>query len=242
MDAILLGLSAASGQAVYQTSLSTSATMAFMKITKFEHAFVAIEVDDSTIVIDPGKFSHNLPELSNVVGVVLTHEHDDHTFAPHLAAIRSAFPDVPIWGTAGSQAALAQAGIPVTSVTPGDEVTVGPFTLGFYGGAHAIIHSSIPQIANLGVSVNSKFFYSGDSFVVPQHEVDVLAVPSSAPWLKVAEVMDYVAAVKPKVAFPTHDALWAEPGIALTNARISEVVSSLGGTFAPLNPGEQLEV
>lgn len=213
-----------------------------MRLTKFEHAFVTIEVEGATLVVDPGKFTASLPRLHNVVGVVLTHEHDDHTWGEHVASIRSQFGAVPVWGTAGAQAALATSGIDATVALPGDAVTVGPFDLEFYGGAHAIIHRTIPQIENLGVAVNSRFFYSGDSLVEPGQPVEVLAVPSSAPWLKASEMMDFVDAVRPRVSFATHDSLWTAPGAAMANARIASATQAHGGRFVPLGIGESFEI
>jgi probable F420-dependent oxidoreductase len=76
-------------------------------------------------------------------------------------------------------------------------VTVGDFTLRFFGGTHAVIHSSIPTIENVGVLVNEELYYPGDSYAVPEGiEVDTLAAPLGAPWLKIGEAMDYVLAVK----------------------------------------------
>ena len=92
----------------------------------------------------------------------------------------------------------AEAGIGVEEVAPGDEVEVGPFRLRFFGGRHAQIHSSIPVIDNVGVLVNESLYYGGDSFAVPEGvAVDVLAAPAGAPWMKIAEAMDYVMEVAP---------------------------------------------
>jgi hypothetical protein len=33
-----------------------------------------------------------------------------------------------------------------------------------------------------------------------------------APWLKIGEAMDYMSAVKPRFAFPTHDAVLSDTG------------------------------
>jgi L-ascorbate metabolism protein UlaG (beta-lactamase superfamily) len=41
--------------------------------------------------------------------------------------------------------------------------------------------------------------------------VEVLALPDGAPWLKISEAIDYMLAVKPKVAIPVHDAVLAMP-------------------------------
>jgi hypothetical protein len=70
----------------------------------------------------------------------------------------------------------------------------------------------------------------------------VLAVPASAPWLKIGEVMDYLDAVKPRHAFPTHERVNSDAGNAMANARITHVVESHGGRVTVLQPGETLEL
>jgi L-ascorbate metabolism protein UlaG (beta-lactamase superfamily) len=42
--------------------------------------------------------------------------------------------------------------------------------------------------------------------------VSTLLLPVSAPWLKLAEMLDFVRAVAPRRAFPIHDALLSEFG------------------------------
>jgi len=90
--------------------------------------------------------------------------------------------------------------------------------------------------------VNDTLFYPGDALTVPPVEVDVLAVPSGAPWVKIGEVMDYVAAVKPKRSFPTHDMVLSVIGNNMANERIESVTKANGGEFFPLQPGQSLEL
>ena len=42
--------------------------------------------------------------------------------------------------------------------------------------------------------------------------VDVALVPIGGPWLKIAEAIDFVRAVRPNRAHPTHDAVLSTPG------------------------------
>ena len=219
-----------------------NATMERMKVTKLEHAGVVIELNDASLVIDPGKFTATLPSLSNVVGIVLTHEHDDHTYAPHVVTITQQFPGAKVWATQASRNVLAASGIASELAVPGESAATGPFTVSFFGGRHAIIHQSIPQIDNVGVAVNGRFFYPGDSFAEPEGPVELLAVPSSAPWLKASEVIDYVLAVRPARTFPTHDWLWAPAGAALADARIKAATEQNGGEFTALAPGESIVI
>ena len=86
--------------------------------------------------------------------------------------------------------------------------------------------------------VNRKLYYPGDSYTVPEYKPEVIAVPASAPWLKIADVMDFLEAVSPAKAFPTHNALLSEIGHQLQNSRIQQVVEETGGEFRYLQPGE----
>ena len=46
---------------------------------------------------------------------------------------------------------------------------------------------------------------------MPPSEVDVLAVAVDGPWLKLAEAVDYVRAVDPRVAVPMHEGETTDP-------------------------------
>jgi L-ascorbate metabolism protein UlaG (beta-lactamase superfamily) len=213
-----------------------------MRITKLEHAAFILEKDGAKLVVDPGSFSRPLPDPSGVAAIVVTHEHADHWDAPHLQAVLEANPAVPIYGPQG--VAAAADGFDVTVVSPGDSVVAGPFKLDFFGGRHAEIHSSIPIVDNVGVSVDGgAVYHPGDSFTVPEGvEVDVLAAPSSAPWLKIGEAMDFVLAVKPRRAFPTHEMINSEAGKAMAKARIEWAAQQNGGALLDLTPGDSAEL
>lgn len=69
------------------------------------------------------------------------------------------------------------------------------------------IDPSIPTIANLGIMINNRIYYPGDSFALPDRPVELLALPVSAPWMKVSEAVAFANAVQPAKIFPTHDAI-----------------------------------
>ena len=106
-----------------------------------------------------------------------------------------------------------------------------------------MIHSSIPVVDNVGVLVNDSLYYPGDSFVVPEGvEIDVLAAPSSAPWLKVGEAMDFVTAVSPRRAFAVHEMINSQAGKQMAVGRLTWAVEQGGGEYVDLQPGDSLEV
>lgn len=216
-----------------------------MIITKREHACLVVESGGSALVIDPGSFTEPFA-VSNLAAIVVTHEHADHVTREHLdrllsAARASVDPGrVELFAPAGVAAAHPDYHWHI--VNDGDDCNAGPFTLAFSGGRHATIHRSIPIVDNIGVFVNETLYYPGDSYTVPTVSVDVLAVPASAPWLKIGDVMDYLDAVRPRRAFPTHDCVNSAAGNAMANARITAVVESHGGSVTVLQPGESLDL
>jgi hypothetical protein len=211
-----------------------------MRITKYEHACFVASIGDKKVVVDPGSFTVPLPDSNNVVAVVITHEHADHWTPEHLARIKDNSPDVKFF--APEAVAEAATDFEFTIVKAGDKITIEPFTLEFFGEKHAEIHSSIPLVDNVGVLINDAVFYPGDSFTLGPVGVELLAVPSSAPWLKIGEVMDYVFAAQPKRSFATHDMINSVIGNGMANARITACTEQGGGEFVALAPGESVEI
>jgi len=211
-----------------------------MRLTKHEHAAFTLEADGKLLIVDPGSFTTPFEGLDDVVAVVITHEHPDHWTPGQLNGILKKNPDARIFGPAGVAAAASDFDIVETS--DGAEFSVEPFDLKFFGSKHAVIHPSIPVIDNVGVLINDAVCYAGDSFTIPPFEVDILAVPAGAPWLKIAEAMDYVMAVKPRRTFPTHEMVLSAIGKGMSNQRIEYATAQVGGEFFPLEPGEVLEV
>jgi L-ascorbate metabolism protein UlaG (beta-lactamase superfamily) len=211
-----------------------------MKITKHGHACLEVSNDSQTLIIDPGSYTEELTGLGNVVAVVITHKHDDHCDEAKIAKIKEANPNVQIFGT--SEVAARLEGQKVTTVYHGDYYEVGSFKLEFFGDMHQIIHRSIPLIQNTAVLVNGDLYYAGDSYTPPDQKVKVLACPTSAPWLKVGDVMDFIQEVKPEICFPTHNALLSQLGHDLNNSRVKQVTEENGGEFRYLEVGQSLEI
>lgn len=210
-----------------------------MKITKFTHACLKLEKNSSRIWIDPGNFSEDfMAEIAEAI--VITHLHDDHCHRPNIEKLLELNPSTKIFSTA--EVAEKLEGIDVTVVQHGDFYQVKDFTLEFFGDLHQEIHRSIPLVQNTAVMVNHSFYYPGDSYKPPEYQPEILAVPSSAPWLKISDVIDYLNVVKPQKAFPTHNALLSEIGHKLQNSRIQEVVEDNGGEFRYLLPGDSWEL
>lgn len=204
-----------------------------MKLTKYEHACLTVEKGGNVLVIDPGNFSTNFIVPEGTIGVVITHEHQDHFDRERLAAIFDKNPEAIL---VAHPSIIAEAGsFPGRSVNAGDTITIGPFELEFFGGQHAVIHSTIPAIANLAVMINNSFYYPGDSFTLPQKPVSTLALPVAAPWLKLSESIDFLLTIKPQLALPTHDAILSDTGKAIVDRLIGGFASANNIPYERIN-------
>jgi L-ascorbate metabolism protein UlaG (beta-lactamase superfamily) len=211
-----------------------------VKITKRGHACLELEVSGKRALIDPGFYTDDVSGVKNVVALVITHSHDDHCSEQQVAGLVLANPGVKIFGT--SEVAAKLPSFDVTTVYHGDLYQEQGFSFEFFGDMHQVIHESIPLIQNTGVMVNDSLYYPGDSYTTPEKPVDVLACPTSAPWLRIGDVMDFIAAVKPKQSFATHNALLSDLGHDLNNGRVKLVTEQFGGKFMYLKVGESLEI
>jgi L-ascorbate metabolism protein UlaG (beta-lactamase superfamily) len=204
-----------------------------MKITKYEHACLIIEQNGNSLIIDPGTFTTDLVIPDAVIAVVITHEHADHLNLDHLHAIVDKNPDAVILAHQDVTTKLGD--FKIKSVVPNEGIKIGEFELEFFGGQHAVIVKDWPVAANLGVMVNKRLYYPGDSFAIPDEPVEILALPIAAPWLKFSEVADFLTAVKPKLAFPTHDAILSESGKSLPDNMLPSIAEQVGTKYQRLN-------
>ena len=211
-----------------------------MQITKLEHACLVLEEQGQRVILDPGSYTRPVGDFQNVVAVVITHMHDDHCSEAQLDAILKLNPTAVIYGT--DEVCKRLSNYQTTAVHHGDFAQHGPFSLEFFGDMHAEIHRSIPLIQNCGVMVNDKLYYPGDSYTQPDRTVELLACPTSAPWLKIGDVMDFVSAVRPKRSFATHNVHLSEIGHELNNGRVKMVTEASGGEFEYLLPGQSTQV
>ncbi|WP_269937088.1 MBL fold metallo-hydrolase [Arthrobacter sp. HY1533] len=218
-----------------------------MQLSKYTHACVRLEQDGRVMVLDPGVFSEAAQALAGAGAVLITHEHPDHYDADALTAALAASPDLAVHAPAGVAADLrlrapGTAGR-IHDAAPGDSFTAAGFSVQCFGGQHALIHPSIPVVANVGYLVEGTLYHPGDSLVVP-HGVTVgtLLVPVHAPWSKVAEVVDFVVSVRAPHAYQIHDGLLNEQGLAFTESHIARIGGLHGVTFAHLAVGQAVQV
>jgi L-ascorbate metabolism protein UlaG (beta-lactamase superfamily) len=179
-----------------------------LKITKYGHSCLRVVDGSATILIDPGVFSTGFEELTGLTAVLVTHQHPDHLDRDRLSAVLAGNPGVSVYADEATAGQLAEAGVEATAVHSGDQLDVGT-PVQVVGGVHAVIHADIPVIPNVGYLIGGRLLHPGDSLVVPDQDVEILAVPASAPWMAAKEAVEFFRAVKPAVAFPIHEKVMA---------------------------------
>lgn len=211
-----------------------------MKLTKFQHACFTVEKDGSTLIVDPGAFTHDFIIPHKVNGIIITHEHPDHIDHSLVSRIIEVHPKATIIGHESITSTFTHS--PTIAATPGQPAAIGSFSLQFFGGAHAPIAEGIATPPNLGVLINDSLYYPGDSFTVPENvKVETLALPISAPWLDFARTRDFLAAIHPTLAFPTHDGILSEDGKKLAETMVGGFAASQGIIYKRLD-GESIEL
>ena len=211
-----------------------------MKFTKYGHAAYLIEDAESKILIDPGSYSSGFEAVTGLTAILYTHVHPDHYDESKLAPLLVHNPDVTILAEVDTAAKLREAGHEVTEVAEGELYELGSFHVEVVGHDHAVIYSALPQAKNVGYFINGRVFYPGDALTVPTERVEILLLPVEAPWTKVAEVVDYMLQVQPKVALPSHELVSAVP--QLQYGIIGGIASKHDIDFRPLKSGEAVEL
>ncbi|MFD0331753.1 MBL fold metallo-hydrolase [Streptacidiphilus monticola] len=171
-----------------------------MQLTKHAHACVTFTKGGARIAVDPGAFTPDAAEVvAGAEAVLITHEHFDHFDEELVAKALEARPELRVYGPASvvgrwTEARRGQ----VVAVAAGDAFNVAGFDLTVLGDLHASIHRDIPQVANVGYLVDGHVYHPGDAYHVPEVPVGVLLLPTSGPWTKVGEAVDYVREVAPR--------------------------------------------
>jgi hypothetical protein len=72
----------------------------------------------------------------------------------------------------------------------------------------------------------ARLMHPGDALFVPDEPVDVLAAPAAAPWMRIAEAVDYLRAVAPARAVPIHQGMITPDGRGVYYGRLTEMTST----------------
>lgn len=212
-----------------------------MKITKYGHACLFVTKNDQTLILDPGCFT-KLPDTlpGNVSTVVITEEHGDHFDLPNLKLILEVNPSTTIFTTTAVNKALKEAGIESTTIEGEITKEAGEFTLRFTETPHAPVYIDSP-CRSLAVQIDDAIYYPSDSYLTTPNKVTLLALPTSGPWYKIAESIDFVNSINSKKILSTHNALNSKAGNKVAENHIKSRLQDGSREWHNLADGETLE-
>jgi L-ascorbate metabolism protein UlaG (beta-lactamase superfamily) len=213
-----------------------------MRVTKFGHACLLVEqvgTEGARLLVDPGSYSPGFERLRGLAAVLITHQHPDHLDADRLTELLAHNPDAQCVADEETAEQLHAAGIAAQPVRPQDELAFAGVPVRVLGGRHATIHPDIPGIGNVGYFIADRLLHPGDALTVPDVAVDVLCLPTAAPWLKAAEAVDYLRSVRPRLALPIHEAVLARPQLYY---RLFEQLAPDGTEIRVIDGGDPTEV
>jgi L-ascorbate metabolism protein UlaG (beta-lactamase superfamily) len=158
----------------------------------------------SRVLLAPGNLSLDLSEAGPVDAVLVTHVHEDHLDLARLQAVLTASPTAILTGPPAVVDTAAGHALRALEISEPGSVQVADLTVQVLPGPHETIHDALPTADKRFPLLCRRLVAPGDARTVPTDAVDVLLLPIGAPRLKLAESVDYLRPVGPRVAVPIH--------------------------------------
>lgn len=216
-----------------------------VQLNRLGHAALLIETPYVRVLCDPGAYSSDWHQLTDLDAVFVTHQHHDHVDVDGLVALMEINPTARLVVEEAVVEMLDGHDVTPDTAVVGQAIQVGPARVEVHGGTHAVIHPTIPRVGNVGYVFQEadgpRVFHPGDSYDHVPPRVDVLALPITAPWAKMADTADFLAAVSPGEAIPIHDAILSDAGRALYHRLVSGIVGE-GIPLHPVGPTDSFSV
>lgn len=212
-----------------------------MKVTKYEHACLVLETEGGNLILDPGCFT-NLPgDLPKLNILIITEEHTDHFHLDNVKKILKYNPSIEIYTTEAVVGYLEKEGIKAESIKGQVTLESNGFRLKFNETDHAPVYRKSPCIS-LAVKVNDDVFYPSDSYFSIPDEVKIVALPTSGPWYKIEQSVDFLNSTNSPKILATHNYLNSESGNTVAEIYIKLNMADKTRGYIFLEPGAAIEV
>jgi len=208
---------------------------------KIGHCCLVIEESGVKLLTDPGEWSTGQNSVSGLTAILITHEHGDHLHVESLKRVLVNNPNTRIITNTAVGAILQKENIAHEIVANGQRTDVSGIEIEGFGTEHAKVYENMPDVENTGYFIGNKLFYPGDNFYSPGKPIDILALPVGGPWMKMSEALEYVKEIKPRAAFPVHDALFNDIGLGLAHRWPQMICEKLGIQFVAMKEGSVQE-
>lgn len=129
-----------------------------MRITKFGHCCLLIEIDGIRVLTDPGCFSAQQDHLQDIDVILITHEHADHLHVDSLKRVLANNPNAVVITNQSVGLLLDKEGISYIVIEDGQSYQYRDVSFDSIGNDHAVIFDILPGIQNTGYVVNNSFF------------------------------------------------------------------------------------
>ncbi|MDB5166552.1 MAG: hypothetical protein JWM37_624 [Candidatus Saccharibacteria bacterium] len=204
-----------------------------MKITKFTHSCLLVEMSDRTVLFDPGVMSQPLLEKHTFVyldDIAITHQHGDHMAIDFIITLAEQFPEVRITAPGDALKQLHEAGL--TQAT--NQLPEG-FTR--FDAPHEVVEPMFPTPEEIGYHYLGKLSHPGDSHHFTETS-PILALPVTAPWGSTVKAVQLALELKPKYIIPIHDWHWRDEARQQTYDSLAQIFAKNGIEFVKAKDGE----
>jgi L-ascorbate metabolism protein UlaG (beta-lactamase superfamily) len=180
-----------------------------MKLTKLGHSCFILDINNTRILFDPGVYTVKYATIENIDIICISHGHADHLDMDLLKEILKNNSPV-IITNADVANTLKLEGIEAKVIANGEVININNTVIEAYGEKHIFVRPNFDAGNNIGFLINETFFYPGDNYTLPNKPIEVLAMPSAGPWVKLDEALAYAIKVNPKKVFTVHDSIEAD--------------------------------